>query len=327
MKRIFLMILLGSVYLTSCNKNDTVSPDSQSIVASEVVQSALKVAYPNATNVSYTEVSTTAVEATFSNKKEQLIAGISKAGKLLFTATSIEEATLPAIALDYLTATYPGYTLVRAGEKMDKAGITKGFVGDIKHNDLYYHLHFDATGQFLTVTEKKGKHNGIGVKVAKADLPAAIKTYLDTTYPAYVFDDAISFTVDGVVKGYGVRITTADALEIGLIFDGSGVFLRSREGNLGHHSGMGPGHGKGGSKGSGRGNDGSTIVKIEIAAVPAAAITYLTTNYAGYTLVYAKSYATDAVITKYEVEFTLAGKTYEVYFDTAGVYLKEKIKK
>lgn len=327
MKRIFLMILLGSVYLNSCNKNDTVSPDSQTIVASEVVQSALKVAYPNATNVTYTEVSTTAVEAAFTNNKAKLIAGISKAGKLLYSAIAIDEATLPAIALDYLTATYPGYTLVRAGEKMDKTGVTQGFVADIKHNDLNYHIHFDATGQFLTVTEKKGKHNGKGVKVVQADLPAAIKTYLNTTYPAYVFDDAISFTVDGVVKGYGVRITTADALEIGLMFDGAGVFLRSREGNLGHHSGMGPGHGKGGTKGTGRGKDGSTIVKIDIAAVPAAAVTYLQANYAGYVLVYAESYATNAVITKYEVEFTLAGKTYEVYFDTAGVFLKEKIKK
>jgi hypothetical protein len=329
MKRIFLMILIGSVYLTSCTKNDSVSPDSQEIVASEVVQSALKVAYPNATNVSYTEVSTTAVEATFTNKKEELIAGISKAGKLLFTATAIDEATLPAIALDYLTATYPGYTLIHAGEKKDSAGVTKGFVADIKYNDLYYHLHFDATGQFLTVTEKKGKHNGKGVKVAQADLPATIKTYLETTYPAYVFDDAISFTVDGVVKGYGVRITTADGKEIGLMFDGAGVFLRSREGDLGHHSGMGPGHGKGkgGPNGPGRGKDGSTIVKIDITAVPATAVTYLTTNYAGYVLVYAKSYAVDAVIKQYEVEFTLAGKTYEVFFDTAGVFLKEKIKK
>lgn len=319
------MILIGSAFLTSCNKNDTVSPDGQSIVATDVVQSALRVAYPNATNVTYSEVSTTAVEVAFTNKNDQLLAGISKEGKLLYSATAIDEASLPAIALDYLTANYPGYTLVRSGEKKDKSVITTGFVADIKYKELNYHLHFDSTGLFLTVTEQKGKHNGIGVKVTQANLPAAIKTYLDATYPAYIFDDAISFTVDGVIKGFGVRITTADNKEIGLMFDGTGVFLRSREGSLGHHSGKGPGKEKG--KGSGRGDDGLKVVKIEISAVPAAAITYLGSKYAGYVLVNAESYTLDGVIKQYEVEFTLAGKTYEVYFDAAGVFSKEKIKK
>lgn len=333
MKKIFLMILTGSVLFTSCNKNESVSP-SQSVVASEAVQSALRVAYPSATNISYSEVSPTAVEATFNVKKDELIAGISKAGKILFTASSVTDATLPAIALDYLTTTYPGYTLVRAGEKTDKAGTVTGYMADITHNSLNYHIHFDATGKFVSSVERTGKHNGHGVKVAEADLLPVIKTYLTTTYPGYTFDDAISFSVDGTVKGYGVRITTADAKEIGLMFDGAGAFLRSREGDLGHHSGMGPGHGKGGPggdkgkpNGPGRGKDGATIVKIDIAAVPAAAKTYLDSKYAGYTLVYAESYAVNAVITKYEVEFTLSGKTYEVYFDTAGVFLSEKVKK
>ena len=330
MKKIMLMILTGSIFLTSCNKS-AVSPDNTSIAASEAVSSALRMAYPNATNVTYTEVSPVAVEATFTNKKEQLIAGISKAGKLLFTAAAITDATLPAIALDYLATTYPGYTLVRAGEKMDKAGVVTGYMADITFNSLNYHIHFDATGKFLTSVERTGKHNGQGVKVAEADLLPAIKTYLTTTYPGYTFDDAISFSVDGTVKGYGVRITTADAKEIGLMFDAAGVFLRSREGDLGHHSGMGPGHGKGGGKGGpngpGRGKDGATVVKIDLAAVPAAAKTYLDSKYAGYTLVYAESYAVNAVITKYEVEFTLSGKTYEVYFDAAGVFLSEKVKK
>ncbi|MES2797948.1 MAG: PepSY-like domain-containing protein [Bacteroidota bacterium] len=331
MKKIFLMLLTGSLYLTSCNKNESISPDNQSVVVSDAVASTLRLAYPNATNITYSEVSPTAFEAEFNVKQDELIVGISKDAKLLFQAASIEEAALPAIALDYLTTTYPGYTLIRAGEKKDKAGVITGYVVDLKYNELTYHIHFDATGKFLTSVERKGKHNGIGVKVAQADLPATIKTYLDTTYPNYTFDDAISFSVNGVVKGYGVRITTADNLEIGLMFDGAGVFLRSREGDLGHHSGMGPGHGKGGgvgkSNGPGRGKDGTTVVKIEKTAVPAAAITYLDSNYAGYAFIYAKSFAKDGVINAFEVEFTLSSKTYEVYFDAAGVFVKEKIKK
>lgn len=326
MKKIILMILIGSMFFTACNKNESISPDDQAIVASETVKSALRVVYLNATNVSYSEVSPTDVEANFSNKKDQLIAGISKAGKILFTAHKITDATLPAIALDYLTATYPSYTLVRAGEKKDKAGVTMGYMADIKHNNLSYHLHFDATGKFLTSVERKGKHNGQGVKVAQVDLPAAIKTYLTTTYPNYTFHDAISFSIDGVVKGYGVRITTSDNKEIGLMFDGAGVFLRSREGDLGHHSGMGPGHGKGGDKG-GKGKDGLSIVKVEKTGLPAAAITYLDTKYAGYSFERAGSISLNGVLSQYVVDFKLNDKKYAVIFDTAGVFIKELTKK
>jgi hypothetical protein len=325
MKKIILMILIGSMFFTACNKNESISPDDQAIVG-ETVKSALRVAYPEAANVSYSEVSPTDVEANFTNKKDQLIAGISKAGKMLFTAHKISDATLPAIALDYLTATYPSYTLVRAGEKKDKAGATMGYMADIKHNNLSYHLHFDATGKFLTSVERTGKHNGQGVKVAQADLPAVIKTYLTTTYPSYTFTDAISFSVDGVVKGYGVRIITSDTKEIGLMFDGAGVFLRSREGDLGHHSGMGPGHGKGGDKG-GKGKDGVLIAKIEKTGLPAAALTYLDSKYAGYSFERAGSITLNGVLSQYVVDFKLNDKKYAVIFDTSGVFIKELTKK
>lgn len=326
MRKIFLMILAGSFYLTSCNKDEALNPNSQSVAVSEAVTSALRVAYPNATNITYSEVSPTALVAEFTNKKTEMVAGIDKTGKLLYKGESIAATDLPAIALDYLTANYAGYTLSRASVKKDDAGIITGYSADIVHNTLKYHIHFDATGKFLTVVERTGKHNGHGVKIAQADLPAVIKTYLDSNYPAYTFDDAVSFSVDNAIKGYGVRITTADAKEVGLMFDAAGVFLRSREGDLGHHSGKGPGKGKGGNKG-GKGNDGLAVVKIEKTAVPAAAIAYLDSKYAGYAFVYAESYSLNAVIQKYEVEFTLNSKTYEVYFDAAGVFTKEKVKK
>ncbi len=325
MKKIFLMVLAGSIYLTSCKKDEALSPDNQSITVSNSVSSTLRIAFPNASDITYSEVSPIAVVAEFTNKKTEMVAGLLKTGKLLYKGESIEASELPAIALDYLTANYAGYALKRASVKKDDAGLVTGYSTDITHNNLKYHIHFDATGKFLTVVERTGKHNGQGVKIAQADLPAVIKTYLTSNYPNYTFDDAISFSVDNAIKGYGVRITTSDAKEVGLMFDAAGVFLRSREGDLGHHSGKGPGKGKGGDKG-GKGNDGLAVVKIEKSAVPAAALTYLDSKYAGYAFVYAESYSLNTVVQKYEVEFTLNGKTYEVYFDAKGVFLKEKIK-
>jgi hypothetical protein len=326
MKKIFFIAILGTMFLTACNKaTDSVTPN---VEVTEAIKSSLRVAYPAATNVNYTAITLNSVEATFEVKKEQLIAGISSDAKILFTAKSINDATLPAVSLDYLTVNYPGYKLIRAGQKIDKAGAVTGYMADIEHNAKAYHIHFDGTGKFLTSDERNGKHKGKGVKVAQADLPAAIKTYLDTNYPAYKFDDALSFLLDSKNAGYGVRITTADGKEIGLMFDADGAFVRSREGDLGHHSGMGPGHDKGkdGKGGEGRGKNGATVVKIEKAALPAAILTYIDSKYAGYIYDSAKSFAKDAIVNLYEVEFTLGAKKYEVYFDAKGAFVKEKAK-
>jgi hypothetical protein len=333
MKKLILIALVGTFFVTSCVKNESVSPDTQVVVVSDAAKSSLRVAYPNATNVVWAEVTTTALEASFTDKKSDLIAEIEKTGKVVFVAKSVTDATLPAIALDYLATTYPGYKLINAGEKKDKAGVTTGFMADIQVADLFYHIHFDATGKFLKSEEKKGKHKGEGVKVNEADLLPAIKTYLTATYPGYKFNDAVSFTLDGVVKGFGVRITTADAKEIGLMFDGTGVFLRSREGDLGHGSGMGPGHGKDGGPGKdgpngpGRGKDGVSIVKIEKTGLPAASLTYLDSKYAGYVFERAGSITLNGVLSQYVVDFTLAGKKYDVIFDTTGMFVKEYVRK
>jgi hypothetical protein len=331
MKKLIFMALIGSIYLSSCTSNQMVSPGTQAVVVSDAAKSTLKAAYPSATNVTWAEVTKTAVEASFVNKKEDLIIGIEKTGRMLFIAKSVQDATLPAISLDYLTATYPGYKLLRAGEKTDKSGATTGFMADIQVGDLFYHIHFDATGKFLNSEEKKGEHHGIGVQVLQANLPAAIKTYLSATYPGYKFNDAISFTLDAVVKGYGVRITTADNKEIGLMFDGAGVFLRSREGDLGHNSGMGPGHGhdgmggpgQGGPNGPGRGKDGVSIVKIEKTALPAATLTYLDSKYAGYVFDRAGSISLNGVLSQYVVDIKVGDKKYAVIFDLAGAFIKE----
>ncbi len=327
MKKLILMAILGSIGFVSCVKENAVSPGGQPVV-SEAAKSTLRVAYPNASNVTWAEVTPVDLSASFEDKKASLIAGITKTGTLLFTAKSVTAATLPAIALDYLTTNFPGYKLIRAGEKKDKSGVTTGYVADIEFNSLNYDVHFDATGKFLKSEEEKGKHKGEGVKVTEANLPADIKTYLTTNYPNYKFDDAISFTVDNVVKGYGVRITTADNKEIGLMFDGAGLFLRSREGDLGHHSGMGPGHGgkdgpDGKPDGPGRGKDGVSIVKIEKSALPAAALTYLDAKYMGYSYEQAGSISLNGVLSQYAVDIKLNNKKYAIIFDLAGGFIKE----
>ncbi len=321
MKKLITMALAAGLFLSACNK--TAVDPQDTYTATAAVESALRKQAPDASNVSYTEVSPMAVEATYSLKREDMVAGISKGGKLLYNGPVVEDAQLPAIALDYLAATYPGYELKKAMEKKDKAGVTQGFAANIKHEGKKYHLHFDATGKFIESVEKSGKHYGQGEKITKADLNATTAAYLDATYPGYIFVDGYKFVVDGTVKGYGIRINTADGKEVGLMFDGTGAFLRSREGDLGHGGhGMGP---KGGNDKNhhGRGNDGVAVVKIEKTDLPATTLSYLDTKYAGYTLKKAAKISQNGTLINYAAEIKLNDKSIHLLFDATGAFVKE----
>ena len=77
---------------------------------------------------------------------------------------------------------------------------------------------------------------------------------------------------------------------------------------------------KRGGKGYGGGSS-STEVVITADKLPAAALTYLTTNYAGYTLVQAEQGTITAGTVYYEVKFTLNGRRKEIHFDANGALI------
>lgn len=320
MKRIAFLFSITALFASSCSNLENFGPKDDNIVNSKI-ENAIAKAYPDAKTVNYVQVSPKEVEASLISKKDGLLVGVTTSGQITFEARSIENAQLPAVALDYLAANYPGYELIRAGEKKEKDGtVSKGFVANIKHNGMMLHIHFDAAGTFVSVSEKKGKHKGEGKTITAAELPAASTDYLKANFAGYTLVDARSFSKDGVLSGFGVRITTSDNKQVMVHFDATGAFLNSREGELGH----GKGDDKG--KGVGRGKDGTAHAKIEKSALPAAIISYLDSKYAGYVYKYAKSKSENGVLSQYEVEFTLNGKVYEVYFTAAGAFVKEKVR-
>lgn len=318
MKKLAIYCLLMGSALSSCNTLDNFGPKNEVLVNSKV-ETAIANAYPDAKTVQYVQVAPELLEASLESRKENLFVGVTTAGVITFAATAISNAQLPAVTLDYLAANYAGYELLRAGEKKGKDGVIKGYMADIKHNGLSLHIHFDANGTFEDVKEKKGNHKGELKNITAAELPANSTDYLKSNFADYTFVDGKSFTKDGVLSGYLVKITTAETKQVVVHFDATGAFVNSREGELGH--------GKGGDKGpKSRGKDGTAHVKIEKTALPAAIITYLDGKYAGYAYKYAKSKSENGVLKEYEVEFTLNGKKYEVTFSPAGEFIKEKIK-
>ena len=174
----------------------------------------------------------------------------------------------------------------------------------------------DSTATSLTsariagVTSTTGNNGtltcGSSETIITADqLPAAVLTYLTTNYAGYTLVEAeqgtnlrnsatyyeVTFTLNGTTKE--------------LHFDMTGAVLASSGGG-------GKGYGGGGS---------STEVVITADKLPAAALTYLTTNYAGYSLVQARQGTTTAGAVYYEVKFTLNGRTKQIHFDANGALI------
>lgn len=139
--------------------------------------------------------------------------------------TKIDVATLPAAITAYITATYPTATIEHAGK--DTSG---NYLVDILVGTTHTHLKFDSAGVFVSAKagcglgHGSGGNKGIITEVAVADLPAAVTTYITTTYPAATIKkagkDANGNYVVGIQDGTTFK---------GLIFDATGAFKEERQ--------------------------------------------------------------------------------------------------
>ncbi|HLO45289.1 MAG TPA: hypothetical protein VK175_13220 [Leadbetterella sp.] len=145
--------------------------------------------------------------------------------------TEIELSALPTSVTGYITTNYVGSTIKRAAQSDSGKYAVHIVLADSTHKGLL----FDAAGVF--VKEFAGKGHG-GEKIDVATLPAAITTYISTTYAGS--------TVSGARKSsdgkYGVLVTKADGTKIMLGFDAAGVFLN--ELSMKGKGGKGKGKGK-----------------------------------------------------------------------------------
>ncbi|MFN8353779.1 MAG: PepSY-like domain-containing protein [Spirosomataceae bacterium] len=321
MKKLLLAALGGALLLTACSKNDNVTPqDSASVSTSSVpsaARTALTTTFPTASQVSWAVNTTDVYQADFSVSGKAAIADIQGNGKIHGIFSKIDAASLPTTITDYLNANYAGYTFVTAGVKKDSTtSAIKGYKVVITLTNVRYALLFDGTGKFVQLDTHDGKQKG--TPVAQADLLAAIKTYLDTNYKGYTFVNASSHSSNGAVDGYMVLITY-NGQNYFVRFDGTGKFVDARTQDV-HNDGRKPG---GPNSGPGGRPDWLTETAIAQSALPAAVGTYLDTNYKGWAFVGAEVGKDSAgTVVKYEVKFTLNGKSYEADFDKDGKFLR-----
>ena len=128
-------------------------------------------------------------------------------------------SALPAAITTYFAANYSQDTLVGALKDKDGSYVV------VSINNGPFATVFDTAGAFIKRVElpaRKGHANSIELTA----LPASAQSYLQTTYPNYVFKHAFQIVRDGVVEGYAVFID-ANATKYGIWFDGNGSFAKA----------------------------------------------------------------------------------------------------
>ena len=216
--------------------------------------------------------------------------------------TNLALTDLPAAVQTALT----GYTFQRAMAKIDDKGVTIYHIHATKAG-IEYELDINASGTLLASKEIAAKP-----EITKADLtslPAAITTYLNTNAAGWTLKNAVSISADNVIIHYHVVVSVGGAVQ---------TYMFDKDFKLIQNAGKGP-----------KDNQplpNFTVAEITQAQIPAAAITYLNTNYAGWTFTKAQTVSADTTVKEYEVFITVAGKNYKVEFDGNGVFQGAKLK-
>jgi Putative beta-lactamase-inhibitor-like, PepSY-like len=283
-----LLILSAILFFASCKKDNAVpsSANTSAVAASQ----AISVGVSSTTNDSIYVIGTCA-----SNHH----------------LDSIAFAGLPANITNYLNTNYAGYTFQKAYTDKDISGNIAGYVVIIQFNGNPVGLRFDASGNFVKVLEQRegrdltgrGWHEGgrFGDRdgmhrdtVALSALPASVTSYFSTNYP----QDTLVRAYQNVDSGYVVFSTDNGAYAT--VFSSTGAFISRVQ--LQDHE--------------------SRVMPLNLAALPSAIQTYLSSTYPGYVFNQAFSYSANGTLLGYVVCIDASGTKYAIEFDASGTFVK-----
>lgn len=133
---------------------------------------------------------------------------------------TIALSAIPTVVIDYFEKNYPSDTLIHASITADSTYIL------ISKNNGMYATDITKAGKLVTRKELLPPGGPAPKSLTAAELPSAITTYLTTTYPGYVFNNAFAFDGPGGNKGYEVFITE-NSTNYDVQFDSSGKFVKA----------------------------------------------------------------------------------------------------
>jgi hypothetical protein len=135
---------------------------------------------------------------------------------------SVALSALPSSVTSYLSTNFPSDTLVRAYQNRDSS-----FLVISKNNGLFANL-FSADGTFVKRVSLTPaglvNNNPVIQNVTQDSLPSAASSLLNTVFPNYVFESAVSITVNGQLQGYALVID-ANNTKYGVWLDASGNLI------------------------------------------------------------------------------------------------------
>lgn len=173
----------------------------------------------------------------------------------------------------------------------------------LQSNAIYVANVTTATTEAQVVVSNKGVIKEEAIKIAKADLPAAVLTYLDSNFPGATFEHASKKT-KGDKLGYRVELIFNNE-HYSVFFDATGAFLHQITGLQGKPGKKGPA---------------PAATEIALADLPAA----VKSTISGYTFKRAILVKDPNGIEVYHIRIEKVGVPYDLAIDATGKILKTK---
>jgi hypothetical protein len=132
---------------------------------------------------------------------------------------TIAISSLPSGVTSYLSTTYPSDTLLRAYSNRDSSILVIS-----RDNGLFANI-FNSSGVFvkrIALDPHEAKFNPLQIQnIIQDSVPTADLTYLENTYPNYVFETALSVSINNQVQRIGVLLDANNTKYI-VWFDAAG---------------------------------------------------------------------------------------------------------
>jgi hypothetical protein len=204
-------------------------------------------------------------------------------------AATLAPQDVPVLVTQAVNTVYPKATIID--------------YSSLQTNAIYVANVTTATTEAQVVVSNKGIIKEEAIKIAKADLPAAVLTYLDSNFPSATFEHASKKT-KGDKLGYRVELIFNNE-HYSVFFDATGAFLHQITGLQGKPGKKGPA---------------PAATEIALADLPAAVKSAIS----GYTFKRAILVKDPNGVEIYHIRIEKVGISYDLAIDATGKILKSK---
>lgn len=305
MKKIVAVFFSLVCLISSCNVKD-VSTET----VPQTVSSAVRKAYPEATDLTFTELEANKIWVSeFVVKIQKMSVVVNNTGQITETYNVARVgAVLPESAQKFITTNYPDAKIVSIDEQINDQKKVIGYkVQIITKEGKEVMMLFDTTGSLTLLIAKDGKPStkpeSKTYAIEQKDLPEAIKKVLTEKHGEYKFVKGVVMVENGK-KTYHV-VVSKEMVIYEYTFDETGAILKSSS------SGM-------------KAETPNKVTQKELGKndVPGKSKEYLDKTYKSWEYMKGLIFYENDKVTGYLAVIKSEGKLYYVYFDAAGGYLK-----